>query len=100
MEGKVEEVQVAVTRTVHHIHCDRCGKKLFESQEYADGYYDDGKGFHVYIPICDNGEFYNYTEVAICDDCRKEILAMAKEYKNKILNEFHLTGDKEIDNVD
>ena len=100
MEGKVEEVQVTVTKRVHHIHCDRCGKKLFESQEHTDGYYDDGKGFHVYVSIGDNGEFYNYTEVAVCDKCRKEILAMAKEYKNKILKEFHLTGNKEIDNVD
>lgn len=58
MSEKIKEIKSI--RRVHEIYCDRCNKKLMESEELDDGYYETPLPLKVTVYILD---WYHYKKV-------------------------------------
>lgn len=66
MSEKIREIKS--TRRVHEIYCDSCHKKIMESEELDDGFWETPSPLMVSVYI--NG-WYKY-ERCLCEDCKKE----------------------------
>lgn len=66
MSEKIREVKS--TRRVHEIYCDRCNKKIMESEELDDGWWETPDALSVSVYIND---WYKY-ERCLCEDYKKE----------------------------
>lgn len=68
MSEKVEEV--TTTRKVHKFYCDICKKKLMESDEFDDGWYETPNYVEESIFVHGVGKWYRYRSGYLCDECR------------------------------
>ena len=72
-EKITEEVkEIQVTNLLHVFYCGECGKKIMESEEYDDGWYE--KPYYIEEDIFVRGvnERYVYISDFLCDECRSK----------------------------
>ena len=66
---------------IHKITCDKCGKHIYDSEEYYDGYYDDPGVYEQKIHI--EGDYYRLS-MQLCEDCKREttklLIDMLKDF--------------------
>lgn len=67
-----EIVEIKETRNLHVFHCEKCGKKIMESMEYDDGWYEEPDWINESIFIHANNERYIYQAGFFCKDCLKK----------------------------
>ena len=61
IETKIAQYQY----NIHKITCDKCGKHIYDSEEYDDGYYDDPGEYEQAIYI--EGNDYKLS-MQLCED--------------------------------
>lgn len=65
-------VEVKEIRNLHIFHCEKCGKKIMESMEYDDGYYETPAWLDESIFVGANNKRYIYQVGFLCEDCLKK----------------------------
>lgn len=79
-----EEIKnIKIIRRVHVFYCDGCGKKLMESTECDDGYYETPKCVNEDIYVHLTGKRYFYETGFICDDCMEK---ERRKFSEKLLS--------------
>ena len=77
IETKIAQYQY----NIHKITCDKCGKHIYDSEEYDDGYYDDHGEYEQ--AICIEGSDYKLS-MQLCEDCKrkttKSLIDMLKDF--------------------
>ena len=77
IETKIAQYQY----NIHKITCDICGKHIYDSEEYDDGYYDDPGEYEQAIYI--EGNDYKLS-MQLCEDCKrkttKSLIDMLKDF--------------------
>lgn len=70
-EKVTEEVkEIQVTNRLHIFYCSECGKKIMESEEYDDGWYETPYNIEEDIFIAADRTRYVYTSDYLCDECK------------------------------
>lgn len=78
---KIEKVEIQ-----HDFYCDECGKRVFSSIEYDDGYYDEPEEEIFYKIIIEN-DWYFYKK-CLCEECKEKHI-------KELINELKKIGFKE-----
>lgn len=81
MKHEIKEVKE--TRNLHIFYCEKCGKKIMESQEFDDGYYAEPDWIDESIFVRANKNRYIYQAGYFCEDCWKKA---TDELINKLLS--------------
>lgn len=65
-------VEIKETRQKHIFHCEKCGKKIMESIEYDDGWYEEPDWIDEDIFVKANNKRYIYQAGFFCEKCLEE----------------------------
>ena len=71
----IEEIKVVATQRIHNIHCDRCGKLLFKSDE------ENFNNPYVYerVYFLKPGDYYSVTK-DLCFECQDKTITEIKKF--------------------
>ena len=67
-------IEVKDIRNLHIFNCEKCCKKIMESIEYDDGYYEMPDWLDESIFLRGNKKRYCYETGFLCEDCMKKTI--------------------------
>lgn len=73
--GKITTKQKVVSKTIHSLYCDKCGKHLGDSEEYDDGYYEKYGEYDYSYRVDD--EWFRFQSY-LCDECKQQFVDTLK----------------------